>query len=51
MLLGPVDISSAEDCDDDRAKDGDTGVASRTPHEHALKAYSSIPGLEDEEDD
>lgn len=51
MLLGPVDISSAEDCDDDRAEDGDTGVASRTPHEHALKAYSSIPGLEDEEDD
>ena len=28
-----------------------TGVASRTPHEYALKAYASIPDLEAEEDD
>ena len=51
MLLGPVDISSAKDYDDDRVKDSDTGVTSRIPHEYVLKAYASIPDLEDEEDD
>ena len=43
MLLGPVDISSAEDYDDDRAKDGDTGVSLKNPARVRAQGLSKYP--------